>query len=419
MTTYYKGFPQSTREEKLHMVNLDELENEAKYVIPEAAYYYIASGAENEWTWRNNTQAFNHFQIVPRALTGMQDPKLNTEFLGMKLKTPVMICPIACHGIANAEAEVDTAKGAKAAGALFGMSTYANKSVQDVQSAVGDSPRFMQLYLSKNWDFNKMVIEESVKAGFTGFFLTVDALVSGYREANLRTNFTYPVPLAFFNEWTGGKGEGQSVAQMYASSAQNIGPDDIRKIKEIADVPVIVKGVECAEDAMLAIGAGADGIVVSNHGGREVDGAPATIDVLPEIAKAVKSCDTLFRLSLMVAFVADHMSLRHQHQVLIQLVLVVHSYTAQHLVVLKAFQSVIDQLNKELLIDMQLTGCKTIEDIKHAKIDHLDYTADWGISSTSKSVMKPYPVTKENQLTGEAADAVSGASRHQFNDVNI
>lgn len=94
MTTYYKGFPQSTREEKLHMVNLDELENEAKYVIPEAAYYYIASGAENEWTWRNNTQAFNHFQIVPRALTGMQDPKLNTEFLGMKLKTPVMICPM-------------------------------------------------------------------------------------------------------------------------------------------------------------------------------------------------------------------------------------------------------------------------------------------------------------------------------------
>ena len=75
-------------------------------------------------------------------------------------------------------------------------------------------------------------------------------------------------------------------------------------------------------------------------------------------------------------------------------------------------QSVIEQLNKELLIDMQLTGCKTIDDIKHAKIDHLDYTADWGISSTSKSVMKPYPVTKENQLTGEAADAVSGASRH-------
>ena len=387
MTTYYKGFPQSTREEKLHMVNLNELENEAKYVIPEAAYYYIASGAENEWTWRNNTQAFNHFQIVPRALTGMQDPELNTEFLGMKLKTPVMICPIACHGIAN-------------------------KSVQEVQAAVGDSPRYMQLYLSKNWDFNKMVIEESVKAGFTGFFLTVDALVSGYREANLRTNFTYPVPLAFFNEWNGGKGEGQSVAQMYASSAQNIGPDDIRKIKKIAAVPVNVKGIECAEDAMLAIGAGADGIVVSNHGGREVDGAPATIDVLPEIAKAVKSYDHR------VPIILDGGVRRGSH------VFKALALGADLVGIGRPFlyglalggaqgvQSVIEQLNKELLIDMQLTGCKTIEDIKHAKIDHIDYTADWGISSTSKSVMKPYPVTKENQLTGEAADAVSGASRH-------
>ena len=73
MTTYYKGSHKVLEREKTHMVNLDELENEAKYVIPEAAYYYIASGAENEWTWRNNTQA-NHFQIVPRALTGMQDP---------------------------------------------------------------------------------------------------------------------------------------------------------------------------------------------------------------------------------------------------------------------------------------------------------------------------------------------------------
>lgn len=412
MTTYYKGFPQSTREEKLHMVNLDELEHEAKYVMPEAAYYYVASGAENEWTWRNKTQAFNHFQIVPRALTGMQNPELNTEFLGMKLKSPVMICPIACHGIANAEAEIDTAKGAKAAGALFAMSTYANKSVQEVQSAVGDSPRFMQLYLSKNWDFNKMVIEESVKAGFTGFFLTVDALVSGYREANLRTNFTYPVPLAFFNEWNGGKGEGQSVAQMYASSAQNIGPDDIHKIKKIADVPVIVKGVECAEDAMLAVGAGADGIVVSNHGGREVDGAPVTIDVLPEIAKAVRSSNHR------VPVILDGGVRRGSH------VFKALALGADLVGIGRPFlygltlggaqgvQSVIEQLNKELLIDMQLTGCKTIEDIKHAKIDHINYSADWGISSTSRSVMKPYPVTRENQLTGEAADAVSGASRH-------
>lgn len=106
MTTYYKGFPQSDRNEYLHMINLQELEERVKQVMPEGAYYYIASGAENEWNWRNNTAAFNHYQIVPRALTDMQDPQTDTEFMGMKLKTPVMISPIACHGIAHKDAEV-------------------------------------------------------------------------------------------------------------------------------------------------------------------------------------------------------------------------------------------------------------------------------------------------------------------------
>ena len=98
---YYKGFPQSDRDEKISMINVDELEERAKKVMPEGAYYYIASGAENEWTWRANTSAFNHYQIVPRALTDMDDPQTDTEFMGMKLKTPIMISPIACHGIAQ------------------------------------------------------------------------------------------------------------------------------------------------------------------------------------------------------------------------------------------------------------------------------------------------------------------------------
>ena len=129
MTHYYEGFPQSDRDEKIKMVNVDELEERVKKVMPEGAYYYIASGAENEWTWRNNTAAFNHFQIVPRALTEMADPQTDTDFMGMHLKTPIMIAPIACHGIAHKDAEVATQKGAAMAGALFSSSTYANKSV--------------------------------------------------------------------------------------------------------------------------------------------------------------------------------------------------------------------------------------------------------------------------------------------------
>ena len=287
MTVYYKGFPQSDREEYLHMINVDELEQRVKKIMPEGAYYYIASGSENEWTWRNNTAAFNHWQIIPRALTDMENPSTATEFMGMKLKTPVMISPIACHGIAHTMAEVDTQKGAAAAGALFASSTYANKSVEDIAKAAPDAPRFFQLYLSKDWKFNEMVFDAIKKTGYKGIYLTVDALVSGYREANLRTKFTYPVPLDFFTRYLDGKGEGQSVAQMYASSAQKIGPEDVRRIKEETGLPVIVKGVESVEDAYKAMGAGADGIYVTNHGGRQLDGGPAAIDVLPAIAKAV------------------------------------------------------------------------------------------------------------------------------------
>ena len=379
MTYYYKGFPQSDRDEKISMINVDELEERAKKVMPEGAYYYIASGAENEWTWRANTSAFNHYQIVPRALTDMDDPQTDTEFIGMKLKTPIMISPIACHGIAHKDAEVATQKGAAAAGALFSSSTYANKSVEDIAAAAPEAPRFFQLYLSKDWDFNKMVFDAIKKAGYKGIFLTVDALVSGYREANLRTHFTYPVPLDFFTRYLGGKGEGQSVAQMYASSAQKIGPEDVARIKKESGLPIFVKGVMCAEDAYKAIGAGADGIYVTNHGGREVDGAPATIDVLPEIAKAVNH---------RVPIVFDSGVRRGSHVFkALALGADIVGIGRPYLYGLalggpKGVESVINQLNTELKIDMQLTGCKTIDDVKRAKIDRIHYGLDTMPSNT-------------------------------------
>lgn len=409
MTYYYKGFPQSDRDEKISMINVDELEERAKKVMPEGAYYYIASGAENEWTWRANTSAFNHYQIVPRALTDMDDPQTDTEFMGIKLKTPIMISPIACHGIAHKDAEVATQKGAAAAGALFSSSTYANKSVEDIAAVAPEAPRFFQLYLSKDWDFNKMVFDAIKKAGYKGIFLTVDALVSGYREANLRTHFTYPVPLDFFTRYLGGKGEGQSVAQMYASSAQKIGPEDVARIKKESGLPVFVKGVMCAEDAYKAIGAGADGIYVTNHGGREVDSAPATIDVLPEIAKAVNH---------RVPIVFDSGVRRGSHVFkALALGADIVGIGRPYLYGLalggpKGVESVIDQLDNELKIDMQLTGCKTIADVKHAKIDRIHYGLDTMPSNTDPSRMEPYPVTADNQIKSEEPDATSGASKH-------
>ncbi|GFZ27493.1 lactate oxidase [Lactobacillus corticis] len=408
MTYYYKGFPQSERDEKIDMINLDELERRVKDIMPEGAYYYIASGSENEWTWRNNTSAFNHYQIIPRALTDMDHPSTDTEFMGMKLKTPVMISPIACHGIAHKDAEIATQKGAAMAGALFASSTYANKSVEEIAAAAPEAPRFLQLYLSKDWKFNEMVLDLAKKAGYKGILLTVDALVSGYREANLRTNFTYPVPLDFFTRYLGGKGEGQSVAQMYAASAQKIGPEDVKRIKEISGLPVFVKGVMSGDDAKRSIEAGADGIVVSNHGGREIDGAPATIDVLPEVARAVNH---------QVPIILDSGVRRGSHvfkalAMGADLVGIGRPYLyGLALGGPQGVASVIEQLNKELLIDMQLTGCKTIEDVKHADIRNIHYDRDDWPSNTDPRIRKAYPVTKENQIK-PSEDAHTGASAH-------
>lgn len=332
MTHYIKGFPQSEADEDLKFVNVDELEEKAKEVMPEGAYYYVASCSEYKWTWRNNTNCFNHYQIVPRALTGMDNPSTETEFLGMKLKTPIMISPIACHGISHADAEFATQKGAALAGAMFTSSTYGNKPVEEIAA----------------------------------------------------------------------------VAQMYASSAQNIGPDDIKPIKEMSGLPVIVKGVNCAEDVEVALTAGADGVYVTNHGGREIDGAPATIDVLPEVVEAVNGrclvvLDGRVRRGSHVfkalALGADLVGIGRPYLYGLAL-------GGPH-----GAASVINELNDELKIDMQLTGCKTIEDVKHAHLTDFQYAGDTKPSSTDPRVRKPYPVTAVNQIKSEP-DAATGASHH-------
>lgn len=172
-------------------------------------------------------------------------------------------------------------------------------------------------------------------------------------------------------------------------------------------MPVFIKGITNAEDAYKAIGAGADGVYVTNHGGREVDGEPATIDDLPEVAKAVAH---------RVPVVFDSGVRRGSH-VFKALALGADMVGIGRpflyglaLGGAKGVKSVIDQYNKELLIDMELTGCKTIEDVKHAKIAHIRYTADNLPSDTDPTRMKPYPVTKYNQMKSDEADASSGAS---------
>lgn len=358
---------QSENEKEIDIINFNILEEEAKKIIPPGGYGYISGGAEDEWTLKMNTEAFNHKQIVPRSLTGVEKPDLTTIIYGEKISMPVFMTTVASHGLAHKEGEIATARGVAAAGTIMGISTYSTKSLDEIMIASKGS-KWFQLYMSKDDKFNEYMIGKAVANGAKAVILTVDATLGGYREADLKNNFIFPLPMGNLENM--GEGLGQSISEIFANAKQKIGIEDVKRIAALTDLPVIVKGIESPEDALLAIGAGAKGIYVSNHGGRQLDGGPASFDVLESIAKAVNK---------KVPIIFDSGVRRGQH-VFKALAsgadLVGIGRPAIYGLAVggsKGVTSVFKHLSKELKIVMQLAGCKTVEDIKKAKLLSIKY----------------------------------------------
>ena len=358
---------QSENEKEINIINFRMLEEEAKKIIPAGGYGYISGGAEDEWTLKMNTEAFNHKQIVPRSLTDVEKPDLTTTIYGEKISMPIFMTTVASHGLAHRDGEIATAKGAAAAETIMGISTYSTKSLDEIMTA-STGPKWFQLYMSKDDNFNRYMIEKAVANGAKAVILTVDATLGGYREADLKNNFIFPFTMG--NLESLGAGLGQSISEIFANAKQKIGIKDIEEIVSLTNLPVIVKGIESPEDALLAIGAGAKGIYVSNHGGRQLDGGPASFDVLESIAKAVNR---------KVPIIFDSGVRRGQH-VFKALAsgadLVGIGRPAIYGLAVggsKGVTSVFKHFAKELKIVMQLAGCKTIEDIKKAKLLSIKY----------------------------------------------
>ena len=172
------------------------------------AFGYIREGAEDEWTMRENTRAFNDIRIVPHVLQGIDHADLSTSIFGIPLKTPIIEAPSAAHGLAHVKGEVDTAIGAAMAGTLFSMSTYGSTSVEDAAAAAPGAPQFFQLYMSKDDQFNEFLIRKAVKAGVKAIIMTVDSTLGGYREEDIVSHFQFPLPmpnLAAYSSSDGGR----------------------------------------------------------------------------------------------------------------------------------------------------------------------------------------------------------------------
>ena len=357
------GFHTSTAEKPLQIIDIRELKKTAEKLIPKGALGYIEGGAGDEWTMRRNTKAFNRKLIVPRILADLEEPELKTSIFGIELPLPVIMAPVAAHGLANEEAELGTAKGVAAAGTIMGISSYAGKSIAEIAKAGGGAPQWFQLYMSKDEGFNRHLLDQAVSNGAKAIILTADATVGGNREADLRNHFTFPLPMANLAGY--GQGKGQSIAEIYAQALQKIAPADIGKIAAYTGLPVIVKGVQSPEDAMLAIGAGAAGIYVSNHGGRQLDGGPASFEVLAPIAEAVdKRVPVIFDSGIRrgqhifkaLADGADIVAIGRP---------AIYGLAAGGW---EGVKSVFDFFYKELSMVMQLAGTRTIEDVKHTRL---------------------------------------------------
>ncbi len=270
--------------QKLAIINLNELEAEAKRILPPAGFGYIASGSGDEWTLRENLAAFQRIPIEPQYLSGVSDPDLSVTVLGSKLPMPIIVPPMGSHGLAHVSMEEGTAQGAEAAGALMVAATPSNLSLERI-AAAKPGAKWFQLYFPNDPGFARDLLQRAEAAGYTAIVLTADTVWASPRETNLRNKFTpASSQLGRGNVPLGGETVDMSDPR-YAKKA--LSWDDVDFIRKNCGLPVVIKGILSPLNARTAVKRGADAIYVSNHGGRALIGAPASIAVLPRIAEAV------------------------------------------------------------------------------------------------------------------------------------
>jgi len=291
----------------------------ARRHLPHTVFEFIDGGAEDEFTLRENRRAFDDLAFKPRVLAGNGRRDLSVEILGEELALPVITAPTGLPRLAGSGGEKAAARGAELAGTVSILSTISSFTVDAVAASAG-RPQWMQIYLYRDEQRTLDLVSAAKQHGFGTLVITADAPTSGNRERDKRSGMTVPFrlrpgiladaitkPRWLAQYLFGPPMTEQPGASLASTMARRIAPstddglvkvmsgvfnadqdwDHLRRVRDLWSGPLVLKGVMCAEDARLAIDAGCQGVVVSNHGGRQLDGLPATIDVLPEVVAEV------------------------------------------------------------------------------------------------------------------------------------
>ena len=271
--------------------NVEDFEALARERLTQMAYDYYAGGAEDEITLRENREAFRRTFLKYRVLVDVAERDTSTHLLGHDLPFPVILAPTSMHKLAHPEGELATARGASEVGALMTLSSISTQRMEDVAESVPGAPRWFQLYCYSDRAVTEMLVKRAHAAGYTALVVTVDVPLLGRRERDFRNLFTLPegVRFANFETMQNDPGEEGSALTNWVSTLQTptLNWDDLAWLRSLAPLPMILKGIVRADDALRALELGAEGIWVSNHGGRQLDTSIASLDALPEIADAI------------------------------------------------------------------------------------------------------------------------------------
>ena len=294
--------------------NFSDFRTLAKKRLPGPIFHYIDGAADDEVTYKRNSQSFNDVDLVPNVLAGVEEVDMSTEIMGQELSMPFYCAPTALQRLFHHEGERAVAKAASSAGTMFGVSSLATVTVEDI-AKISTGPKMFQFYFHKDRGLNDALLERAKAAKFNVLALTVDTITGGNRERDLRTGFTSPPKLtldsilsfAFHPMWawnfftkekfdmphlsghvTEGTNLAVSVGQYFSTMLdQSMNWSDAENLCQQWNGQFALKGIMSVEDAKRAVDIGCTGIMVSNHGGRQLDGSRAPFDQLAEICDAV------------------------------------------------------------------------------------------------------------------------------------
>jgi isopentenyl diphosphate isomerase/L-lactate dehydrogenase-like FMN-dependent dehydrogenase len=270
-------------------INVADFERAAAERLEPGVLGYFAGGAGDELTLVENVAAWRRWRLRPRVLAGLSEWRTETRLLEADLSMPVLVAPVAYQGLVHPDGEAAMARAASAAGTAMCLSTLATMRPADVATAAPEGRHWFQLYCFKDTGVTQALMDEAVDCGFEAIVVTVDAPRGGNRERDLRAGFKIPEGLGVPSvEAALGSERAVTIEETFGLMEPALSWAALEELAAECSLPVLVKGVLTGDDAALVVQHGAAGVVVSNHGGRQLDRVPASADALPEIVDAVE-----------------------------------------------------------------------------------------------------------------------------------